>query len=156
MRAKSHALASLKTTARQYRMGAKAAQKIASDPETRKLVREIERVILKYDTGDRKIAGSLYTSVSSLGVSMGLSIYGLDGLKCDLLTGMIFDLMGVMPNAEMSTRDYPNLLNRDYKFKHGRVEVAINAYVKEDSTTCKRVKIGSKLVEVDEYKIVCE
>ena len=56
---------------------------------------------------------------------------------------------------ETKTQDYPSCFNRDYRyaFMNG-VEVVVNAYVSKDSDTCKRVVIGTEVVE--KYAIQCD
>lgn len=148
---KSSVLPQLMQSTRQYRLWAKQSREIANSPEVRKTARAIEKVCRKWG-----VDGQLYASCTSSGADMGVTLTGLDGFKCELLSGILFDLMGELPEATMETKDYAHSLNRDYTFSTKNLRFRIAAYAKEDSPTCKKVKVGSKVVEVDEFKIVCE
>ena len=57
---------------------------------------------------------------------------------------------------KVSTRDWANYLNRDYTFELEDVVVTISAYVRSDSPTCRKVKVGVKIEEVDQYELICD
>ena len=58
--------------------------------------------------------------------------------------------------TNMSSRDYANWMNRDYSFELEDVYINISAYVRSDSPTCRKVKVGVTVQEVEEYEFVCD
>jgi hypothetical protein len=57
---------------------------------------------------------------------------------------------------KISTRDWAVYLNRDYTFELDDVTVAISAYVKSDSPTCRKVQVGTKIEEVPQFEMICD
>ena len=55
-----------------------------------------------------------------------------------------------------TTRDWPQYLNRDYTFELDDVLVAISAFVRTDSPTCRKVQTGVKVEEVPQFELVCD
>lgn len=149
MRQKSKLLPDLKRRTAEFRRSYREVKAAARNPEVRKQVLSVERLFRKHEV-------DCYISVYSNNVTISASLLDLEGFKCDKLTTLLFELMGLMQGAEMETKEYAAYTNRDYIFKARPVEVRVNAYVKDDSATCKRVKTGTKIVEVDEYTIVCD
>ena len=84
----------------------------------------------------------------------------LDGFK-DTRLVQVLDKLTAMTD-EVSTYDYPAQVNRDYTFHIGErytdshIGVRVSAYVKEDSPTCKKVVIGTEMIEQLTYEIVCD
>jgi len=84
----------------------------------------------------------------------------LDGFK-DARLVQVLDRLTAMTD-EVSTCDYPAQVNRDYSFHMGErytdnyIGVRVSAYVREDSPTCKKVVIGTEMVEQLTYEIVCD
>ena len=58
--------------------------------------------------------------------------------------------------TNMTSRDYANWMNRDYSFELEDVYINISAYVRSDSPTCRKVKVGVTVQEVEEYELVCD
>jgi hypothetical protein len=58
--------------------------------------------------------------------------------------------------ASITTRDWPEYLNRDYSFELDAVIVSISAFVRTDSPTCRKVQTGVKVEEVAQFEIVCD
>lgn len=73
-------------------------------------------------------------------------------------------LLGKFIDAdETKTEDWAEYHNRDYRFTYKlpgdiRIVVLINAYVRADSQSCRRVFKGKKteVVERDEFELVCD
>ena len=81
-------------------------------------------------------------------------LYSLESFKTLKLETILATLNNL--GDAKATKDWPGSLNRDYKFDLGFLDVNVSAYVREDSPTCKRVVVGTKMQQVDTYKIVCE
>ena len=59
-------------------------------------------------------------------------------------------------DGEMSSTDYASIMNRTFTCNFSDFQVYVDAYVKDDSPTCRKVVIGTKIEEVLEYEIVCD
>ena len=59
-------------------------------------------------------------------------------------------------SRDVSSTDYALSLNRVYRFQFEGFMVRVDATVKTDSPTCRKVVVGSKTEVVNEYKIVCD
>ena len=79
-------------------------------------------------------------------------LWGLHSFKDERLTMLLERLMD---HAEPDVREYPESLNKDFKFDLGDLKVSVNAYVRSDSTTCRKIQIDTKTVEQPVYKIIC-
>jgi hypothetical protein len=93
-------------------------------------------------------------------VSIYLSLHGMDGMKCDLVVRVLDYLTELFsdPTDEISSRDMATYMNRDFKFKSdvNNLSATVAVYVKEDSTTCKKVVVGQETQVVNRYEIVCD
>lgn len=58
--------------------------------------------------------------------------------------------------TNMNSTDWPDYLNRDYRFISDTIDVKVSAYVKSDSPTCRKVLVGTELQTVEKFKIVCD
>ena len=58
--------------------------------------------------------------------------------------------------GKMKTQDYAEAVNRDFIFSTDKWEARIVAYVKSDSPTCRKVVIGTEMVQQHKYQIVCD
>ena len=88
-----------------------------------------------------------------------VSTVELDGFKDERLTKLLAKLIHA---DETKTRDYAESLNRDFEFRFSvgetaEVQIVVQAYVKSDSPTCRKVLKSTKteVVERKEYEIVC-
>ena len=98
-------------------------------------------------------------------VSINVAMNRLESFKDPLLTETISDLLACA-EWESETTDYPSSLGREFEFKTKVIDeatglsaeyrVAINAYVKSDSPTCRRVMIGTETKVVEKYEIQCD
>jgi hypothetical protein len=113
--------------------------------------------ILGFVSTERVYIGATGTE----GVYISVAMYGLDSLKDHRLMGPMENILDIADiEWKCSTEDYPASINRDYRLegtKDGRKYVVnFQAYVKSDSPTCRKVKIGQETQVVDKYEIVCE
>jgi hypothetical protein len=58
--------------------------------------------------------------------------------------------------GKMKTQDWAAAVNRDFIFTTDKWDARISAYVKDDSETCRKVIIGTEMVEQHKYQIVCD
>lgn len=105
---------------------------------------------------DSKMDSMSVHSYDGSDVTITINMYELDGFKDQRLMQLMYAIMCLNDVKETSTEQYPEYLNCDYKFTVGKCRIQISAWVKKDSATCKRVKIGEKTHVVAEYKIECE
>jgi hypothetical protein len=89
--------------------------------------------------------------------TMGCTLNNLTGFKDERLTDILEKILSLDP-TECSTSDYPNSLNRDYRFFFpGSIIVTVFAYVLDNSPTCRRVVVGERYVESrTEYEFALE
>jgi hypothetical protein len=104
------------------------------------------------DLGDVRIEA--YRSSPSIYIVM----YRLDSLKQRELVSLLAYLNDEAEKLEgkTSTQDWAAAVNRDFKFETSKWEVSVSAYVKDDSETCRRVVVGTKMVEQVQYEIACD
>lgn len=97
---------------------------------------------------------SLHISASYYKPTIYLSMNKLDGFKDPALMAVLEFFTG--KTASITTRDWPQYLNRDYSFELADVIVSISAFVRTDSPTCRKVQTGIKVEEVAQFEIVCD
>ena len=84
-----------------------------------------------------------------------VTMYQLESLKCNKLMATLWALENWAEVKTTKTQDYPSAFNRDFRYTFvNDVEVVVNAYVGHDSATCKRVVIGTEVVE--KYALQCD
>ena len=98
-------------------------------------------------------------------VSINVSMIRLESFKDPRLTETISDLLACA-EWESETTDYAASLNREFEFKTKVIDnatglsteyrVSINAYVKSDSPTCRKVVVGTETKVVETYEIQCD
>lgn len=98
-------------------------------------------------------------------VSINVSMMRLESFKDPRLTETISDLLACA-EWELETTDYASALNREFEFATKVVDdntglsmsyrVMINAYVKSDSPTCRKVVTGTETKVVETYEIQCD
>jgi hypothetical protein len=59
-------------------------------------------------------------------------------------------------DGNVNCEDYAAAINRDYRFTTTKWTANISAYVKDDSPTCRKVVVGTKMVEQVQYEISCD
>jgi hypothetical protein len=97
---------------------------------------------------------SLYMRTGYYKPSIEVSLNKLDGFKDPVLVNILEFLAD--RTSKMSSKDYANWMNRDYSFELDDVIVNISAYVRSDSQTCRKVKVGVTVQEVEEYALICD
>jgi hypothetical protein len=70
------------------------------------------------------------------------------------LVSALEDFGSMVPGKEFVTNDYPDINLREYRISDGDVSVEINARISDDSTSCRKVEVGSETVY--KYKFVCD
>jgi len=87
--------------------------------------------------------------------SITMYMHGLDSFKDSRLLKVLeyFDNLG---STKADSTDYAQSLNRTYRFKYDSFIVRIDATVKSDSPTCRKVVVSSELVKRDVYAIQCD
>ena len=90
--------------------------------------------------------------------SITVYMYDLESFKQRELVWVIEYLTGELDKlgGNVSTKDYAEAINRDYVFSTDKWEVRVVGYVKSTSPTCRKVVIGTELVEKHKYQIVCD
>jgi hypothetical protein len=81
---------------------------------------------------------------------------GLDSFKDDRLVSMLWYLSTLDGEREAQSNDYAQSLNRVYRFQFDGFVVRVDATVKSDSATCRRVVVKSEMVKQDVYAIQCD
>ena len=81
---------------------------------------------------------------------------GLDSFKDDRLASMIWYFSTLDGSRDVSSTDYAQSLNRVYRFQFDGFNIRVDATVKSDSPTCRKVVISSELVKQDKYAIQCD
>jgi hypothetical protein len=59
-------------------------------------------------------------------------------------------------NGKITTEDWAAAVNRDFRFETEEWRVCVHAYVKDDSPTCRKIAVGTELIERTKYEIVCD
>jgi len=110
---------------------------------------------LVYAVGDK---GNVYVGVSCGKPEINVSMYRLDSLKQRELVWALEYLTAETDrlNGRTKTQDYAAAINRDFIFSTDKWDARIMAYVKDDSPTCRKVVIGTEMVEQHKYQIVCD
>jgi len=97
---------------------------------------------------------SLYMRTGHYKPTIEVGLNKLDGFKDPVLVKILDFLMD--KSTSVKTTDWPNWMNRDYNIEMEDVVICISAYVRSDSPTCRKVKIGTKIEEVDQFELVCD
>lgn len=110
---------------------------------------------LVYAVGDK---GNVYVGVSYGKPEIMVSMYRLDSLKQRELVWALeyLTIETDKLNGRTKTQDYAAAINRDFIFSTDKWDARIMAYVKDDSATCRKVIIGTEMVEQHKYQIVCD
>ena len=78
----------------------------------------------------------------------------LDSFKDERLTSFLDRLLDYDANPEV--HEHADRLNKDYHFILKGLTVRVNAYVRSDSPTCRKVQTGTKTVEQPIFKMICD
>lgn len=80
----------------------------------------------------------------------------LDGFKDVRLEAILWYLSTLDGEREARSNEYAQLLNRVYRFEFDGFDVRVDATVRSDSPTCRKVVVSSELVKQDKYAIQCD
>jgi hypothetical protein len=131
--------------------------KLANLKKNHKRIDKITSGINLILSGAEEVKGSVHVYPYSDGsVSITVSMRNLPSLKCNVLTAVLeyCETLNVVRN---STSDMAQYLNRDYHFELADDwSVNVNAYVKSDSATCRKIKVGTEVVEQTKWEIQCD
>ncbi len=110
---------------------------------------------LLYAVGE---AGSVHVGINYGKPEINVTMYRLDSLKQRELVWALEFLTTETDklNGRMKTQDWAAAVNRDFIFSTDKWDARISAYVKDDSETCRKVIIGTEMVEQHKYQIVCD
>ncbi len=81
---------------------------------------------------------------------------GLDSFKDQRLESMLWYLSSLDGSRDAKTTDYAASLNRVYRFDFDGFVVRVDATVKSDSPTCRKVVVKTEMVKQDVYAIQCD
>jgi len=87
-----------------------------------------------------------------------ISMFSIESFKQTELVNALGYLTEITEkdNGKITTEDWATAVNRDFRFETEEWRVCINAYVKDDSPTCRRVVVGTEMVERTIYEIACD
>jgi hypothetical protein len=87
-----------------------------------------------------------------------VSMFSIDSFKQDELINALGYLTEITEkdNGKITTEDWAAAVNRDFRFETEDWRVCIHAYVKDDSPTCRKIAIGTEMIERTKYEIVCD
>jgi hypothetical protein len=83
-----------------------------------------------------------------------ISLNGIESFKCLHLETMLTTLENL--GECIKTNDYAEYLNREYHYDVAGMKVTVDAYVKSDSPTCRKVPVGSETVTNIVYELRCD
>ena len=93
--------------------------------------------------------------------TVALTLRQLDGFKCPALLAVLDYCDGLADAGSIKTNDWAESLNREFRFKVKpefglALTIAVNAYVRSDSATCRKIEVGTRMEEVKKYEIQCD
>ena len=109
------------------------------------------------------VSHSLYTYASAYDSAfiIALTLRGIDGFKCNALEAVLAYCDEKCVAGSIKTSDWAESLNREFRFKLApqfgeNCTITVNAYVRSDSTTCRKIEVGRRMEEVKKYEIQCD
>lgn len=87
--------------------------------------------------------------------SINIYIHNLDSFKDSRLLNVL-EYLDNLGNSKTDTRDWAQCLSRTFRFKYDGFMVRVDATVKSDSPTCRKVVVSSEMVKQDVYAIQCD
>ena len=102
-----------------------------------------------------------YTYDDDSSFTIALTLRGIEGFKCHALEAVLGYCNEKCEPNRTSTSDWAESLNREFRFKLApqfgeNCTITVNAYVKSDSPTCRKVVVGTVIEEVKKYEIQCD
>ena len=126
----------------------------------RKQMMHIVKMVCPKPIGDRwdDKEYSITTRVDATYCQPQITFYlnNLDGFKDERLEAILWFLSTLDGEREAKSDEYAVALNRTYRFDFGQFLVRVDATVRSDSPTCRKVLISSELVKQDKYAIQCD
>ena len=132
----------------------KERRAVLKSGKVRTMLSKLMRPLL-YAVGE---AGSVYVSINYGKPEINVTMYRLDSMKQrELVWALEYlttetDKLG----GKTRTQDWAAAVNREFIFTTDKWDARISAYVKDDSETCRKVIIGTEMVEQHKYQIVCD
>jgi len=83
-----------------------------------------------------------------------ITFRNLESFKCLKLESALWLLETI--GKAVRTKDYAEYLNREYNYEIEGAMVTLNAYVKSDSATCRKVAVGTTTETVTKYELQCD
>jgi hypothetical protein len=126
--------------------------------EMRKTINEVKskklELRVKYGRLFTDLPGSFTISLSCEKPVAYVVMRRLESFKDARLTNFLDKLVAM--DGEMSSTDCASIMNRSFTCNFSDFQVYIDSYVKNDSPTCRKVLIGTRVEEVLDYEIVCD
>lgn len=126
----------------------------------RKAMMHIIKTVMPKPIGDRwnDKEYSIMARVDATYCIPQISFYldNLDGFKDERLEAILWYLSTLDGSREPRSSEYAQSLNRTYRFDFNGFEVRVDATVRSDSPTCRKVVVSSELVKQDKYAIQCD
>ena len=96
-----------------------------------------------------------FASVSYGDVTLHLTLRNLDSFKDSRLTSLLDKLENLNPRS-VSNTEWADYLEKTFNYVFDEYRVSLDASVRSDSPTCRRVVESIEIVEQPKYKIVCD
>lgn len=126
----------------------------------RRQITHIIKMVCPKPVGDRWDSDeySLVCRVDATYCEPSVTFYAvnLDSFKDKRLEAMLWFFSTLDGSRDVSTTDYAVALNRVYRFQFNGFMVRVDATVKSDSPTCRKVVVKSEMVKKDVYAIQCD
>lgn len=125
----------------------------------RKQMMHIVKMVCPEPIGDRW--GNEYSKIARVDATLSepsicFYLENLDGFKDERLEAVLWYLSTLDGSREAKSTEYAQCLNRTYRFQFDGFYVRVDATVRSDSPTCRKVVVSSELVKQDKYAIQCD
>jgi hypothetical protein len=131
-------------------------QKLAILKKNHKRLDKITSDLSLILSGADGVQGGVHIYPYSDMISITVSLRKLPSFKCKILES-ILEYCETLNVGKAGSSDFPESLNRDYNFELADNWVMhVNAYVKSDSATCRKIKVGTEIVEQAKWEIQCD
>ncbi len=117
--------------------------------------RKLNRVgkMLETAIGDALNSGSRFFYSGSNSIYCHLD--ALESFKDARLIAIVEALESIK-TKDGRTTDWPDSLNRDFRYYVDDIFVMVSAYVRDDSPTCRKVLVGTEIVQQEKWEIRCD
>ena len=127
--------------------------------ENQKQMLHIVKMVCPEPIGDRW--GNEYSKIARVDATLSepsicFYLENLDGFKDERLEAVLWYLSSLDGEREARSTEYAQLLNRTYRFQFNGFTVRVDATVRSDSPTCRKVVVSSEVVKQDKYAIQCD